>query len=987
MFSGLLLHLLPVHGLAWGGAKPLHQYGQDVWQRENGLPGNNVTSTLRARSGYLWVGTRQGLARFDGLRFEIFNRETTDGRILHDNVTALWESRDGVLWIGTSGGLIRYNDGEFDTYIIREGVESCITSITETADASLWFGTYGGGLGRFRRGSFDGFTTADGLPSNHVSTLDADGSDVWIGTLGGGLVRMHEDEFSTYSASDGLPDVFVSVLHRSTAGVLWVGTREGGLARLADDHFDVFDVSDGLPSNSISGVFEDEQGSLWIGTQGNGLARLHDGRVEVYDRRRGLPDDFVQSVYHDGDNGLWIGSRVGGLVRLTDQFFTSYTVHHELPHNVIRTVFEDSTRRLWIGTDGGGLSRFENDKFITLTTDDGLPSNFVWSIYEDHQGTLWVGTRGGGVARFGGQLRDPVEIYGTDEGLSNNVVTVISGDRDGAIWIGTDGGGINRLFDGNITTYDTRNGLSNDFIRAIHETEDGTVWIGTAGAGLSQFRDGHITNDSAGQALDSQFISTIYQDAEGTVWIGTDGGGLTRYDDGRWFTYTVDHGLPTRTVLHILDQDDYFWMASPNGIVQLAKTQLDAVYHGAQSLVSRVYGETDGMRSARCSAWNQPSAWQTHDGRLWFATSEGLLFTSPHPREVQRPPSPVVITDIVRNGEPVSDSNDELPPGPIDLVIRYTALDLLHASRTVFRYRLDGFDHDWIDAGISRIAHYRSVPPGSYRFQVVAGDSAGVWNPQAAALAVHVAAPFYQRYWFYGFCMSLGMLFAWGIHRVRERRLTSLFSAVLEERRRVAREMHDTIVQGIVGISTQLEALAMMLVTSPVKAREQLNRVRRLLRSNLDEARNALWDLRLQGSERVDLTVRLQNSVQQICAGSDIGIELHLVPLAHPLPPETEYCLRRVAQEAIRNVVQHARARHLVLSLVECPEGVRLVVKDDGIGVPETGSLRETGRLGLLGMRERVEQIGGQFVLASSWGAGTELSITVPWSPPHGGQS
>ncbi len=266
----------------------------------------------------------------------------------------------------------------------------------------------------------------------------------------------------------------------------------------------------------------------------------------------------------------------------------------------------------------------------------------------------------------------------------------------------------------------------------------------------------------------------------------------------------------------------------------------------------------------------------------------------------------------------------------------------------------------------------------------MADDDAGSWNRQTATRTVRIAAPFYQSSWFYGLCVLFGTLSAWGVYRTRERRLTGLFSAVLQERRRVAREMHDTIVQGIVGISTQLEALAMMLATSPSKARGQLDRIRELLRSNRDEARNALWDLRVETHESIDLATRLHDSVQQICAGVDLHVDLRLTHLVRPLPPEREYCLHRVAQEAVRNVVLHAQARQLSVDLAECAEGVRLVVKDDGIGVQASANRPHSMHLGLLGMRERVEQIGGRFVLTGGPGRSAELSVTVPRSANPG---
>lgn len=755
-------------------AKAVTQYMHDVWQTDQGLPQNAVQAICQTRDGYLWLGTQEGLVRFDGVRFAVFDKSNTP-ELTQNSISALREDREGSLWIGQrGGGLTRLRDGNFKTFTAREGLSGDrVRSIYEDREGNLWIGTSGGGLTRLKDGKFTVFTTKDGLTNDQIVSIyeDREGS-LWIGTFGGGLNRYREGRFTGFGTREGLSHDQVSSIIEDREGDLWIGTFGGGLNRYRDGRFTAFTTRQGLSNDQVWSILEDQDGSLWIGTF-EGLNRFRDGSFAALVAKQGLSNDAVLSIYQDRERSLWIGTSGGGLNRLRDGKFTSFTTREGLSNDVALSIYEDRNGSVWIGTDGGGLSRFRDGRFTSFTTKDGLSNDHVVSIHEDREGSLWIGTVGGGVNRL---RHGRITAFTTKQGLSDDIVYAIYEDHAGNLWMGTDGGGLNRFRDGKFTAFTTKNGLSHDRVVSIQEDRDENLWIGTSGGGLNRFRDGEFTAFTTKEGLSDDRITSVYEDAQGTLWIGTSGGGLNRFKDGSFTAFTTKVGLYDDRVFAILeDGQGNLWMSCNRGIFRASKKELNAFADGKLAKISSAsYGTADGMRSAECNGENQPAGWKTRDGRLWFPTIKGVVVIDPAHIPINPLPPPVALEGVTADGKPVGGhpgSSFVIGPGNRKLDLQYTALSLVAPQRVKFRYRLEGFDKDWIEAGTDRTAHYTNLSPGDYTFRVKASNNDGIWNESGAALGLRLLPFFHQTRAFQVLCGLGVVLLGSGAHRLRMRRL------------------------------------------------------------------------------------------------------------------------------------------------------------------------------------------------------------------------
>jgi ligand-binding sensor domain-containing protein/tRNA A-37 threonylcarbamoyl transferase component Bud32 len=778
LFVTVLATLQAAPAFALDPGKRITQYIHDAWQTDQGLPQNSVQAICQTSDGYLWLGTQEGLVRFDGVRFTVFDRRNTP-ELTHNSISALHEGRDRTLWYGVrGGGLGRLKNGRFTTFTTKDGLTSDrVRAIHEDRQGNLWIGTSGGGLNRVRDGRVTAFTTKEGLPSDHVVAIHEDRrGDLWIGTFGGGLSRLRDDRFTTFTAREGLSSDNISSILEDREGVLWIGTFGGGLNRMTGGAFATVTTKRGLSSDQVWSLLQDRDGSLWVGTDGGGLNRIAGGGREItsFTTNAGLSNDQVLSLYEDREGSVWIGTGGGGLNRLRDGKFSSFTEKEGLSGEVVLSVYEDSKGNIWIGTDGGGLNRLRDGRFTRFTTKDGLSNDHVVSITEDREGSLWVGTYGGGLNRF----RDGrFAQYGRKDGLSDDVVTALHPDGRGNLWIGTAGGGLNRFRDGTFTTFPVGNdGLLNEHVVALHEDREGSLWVATSGGGLSRFRDGAFTGFTTREGLSDDRVASLYEDAEGTLWIGTSGGGLNRFRQGRFTAFTTKTGLHDDTVFRILEDSlGQLWMSSNRGIFSVRKAELHAFAEGKSDRISATaYGTADGMRSAECTGESQPAGWRSRDGRLWFPTIRGVVVIDPAHIPVNGLPPPVVVEEVIADGEgAVTRAGVPLsfPPGNQKLAIRYTALTFPAPQRVRFRYRLEGFDTDWVEAGTERTAHYTSLPPGAYTFRVKASNSDGVWNETGDSVAIRLEPFFYQTGTFRVLVAFGLVLLGAGAQRLRTRRL------------------------------------------------------------------------------------------------------------------------------------------------------------------------------------------------------------------------
>ncbi|MDT4966954.1 MAG: hypothetical protein QOJ64_1691 [Acidobacteriota bacterium] len=742
--------------------KAITQYSQSSWGSENGLPQNTVTSILQTRDGYLWLGTEEGLARFDGVQFTVFDKRNSGLR--ENRVTALVESSHGGLWVGTSGGLTLYKDGKFITYTTANGLsQNSISAIFESRDGSLWVGTSGGGVNRLKGEQVSVYTVKDGLPDDQVRDIyeDRDGT-LWLCTPRG-LSGFKEGKFTSYTTTEGLPVNSVRSAYEDGERRLWIST-DGGLSLYRSGTFTTYSTKDGLPSNRVAKTLADHEGNLWIATLNGGLARFKDGKFITYATSEGLPSDHVQTMYEDREGILWIGTDASGLVALKDTRFTSYGPKEGLSTEYVWSALEDHNGSLWVGTNGGGLYQFKGGKFTAYTTKDGLSDNTVRSMHEGRDGSLWIGTADG-LNRF---KDNSFTAYAAKDGLAIGTIRSIYENRQGELWVG--GNRLSLLKDGKFVTFGVKNVLS------IHESRKGTLWIGTQD-GISLLVNGEFTALTTDKGLFGRAVTSLYEDRDGVVWLGSVGGGLYRFKDGKLTVYTAENGLFDDNIWEILeDGTENLWMSCNKGIFRVSKQDLNDFARGEiQSIASTSYGTADGMRSSECNGFiSDPAAFRSRDGTLWFSTIKGLVAVDPTNLKINRYRPPVII-ERIQSGDNLftAPAMIEVPPGKGDLEIRFTGLSFVRPDMVLFKYKLEGFDSNWIDAGKQRFARYTNLPPGSYTFRVIACNNDGVWNKTGAFCDLYLRPYFYQTKLFYGVCVFVVLLTGWHLHHLRIRYMKS----------------------------------------------------------------------------------------------------------------------------------------------------------------------------------------------------------------------
>jgi PAS domain S-box-containing protein len=768
LLSLFLFFVIPAQAL--NPSKSITQYVHQMWQTENGLPHDSINAIVQTRDGYIWVGTGGGLAFFDGVHFTVFDKRNTP-EIKNDEITALFEDSQGNLWIGTGGGgLVQLKDKKFRTFTTKDGlVHDYVNSLYGGRDGCLWIGTESG-LSSLKNGNFTSYTIENGLSSDNVRTVFVDKENVlWVATYGGGLNRFQDGKTAVYTDREGLSNNFLLSICEDREGNIWVGTLNG-LNRFKNGKFTVYTTREGLSHNAVRAVYEDSEGVLWAGTYGGGLNRFLDGKFTSFTTKEGLSNDSVRVIYEDRDNSLWIGTYGGGLDRLKEGKFTTYTTKEGLSQNYVMSVCEDREGSLWLGTAGGGLDRLKEGKFKIYTRKQGLSRDMVMSVIEDRKGNLWIGTGGGGLSCL---KNGKLSTYTTKDGLSHDFIRALYEGSDGSLWIGTHGGGLNRLKDGRFTSYTTKEGLSSDLVMAICEDKEGNLWVGT-GRGLSCLKEGKFTTFTTKDGLSHDFIRALYEGSDGSLWIGTHGGGLNRLKNGKFTSYSMREGLYDDAIYQILeDERGYIWMGCSKGVFCVSKRELEDFAEGRiQSITSIAYDKADGMIGSECASGTQPGAWRSRNGRLWFSTLNGLAMVDPEKIGVNTKPPDVIIERVIIDNKPFAiDKKVRLGPGRKNFEFHYTGLNFISPEKVRFKYKLEDYDKEWVDAGTRRTAYYTSIPPGNYRFQVIACNNDGFWNEKGASFNFYLKPYFYQTLWFYLLC-SLGIVSAGvGIFRIRVRQL------------------------------------------------------------------------------------------------------------------------------------------------------------------------------------------------------------------------
>jgi ligand-binding sensor domain-containing protein/serine phosphatase RsbU (regulator of sigma subunit) len=797
--------------------KAITQYKLDIWRMERGFEQNGIHALLQTRDGYIWLGTLDGLVRFDGIRFKVFDKTNTEG-LKGNNVRALFQDRRGVLWIGTDGGVCCLKDGKFAAYTLAEEVHrNTISAIFEDHRGTIWIGTFYGGVISINNGTCTTYTSRDGLASDYVYTVYEDKSgNLWFGTSAGLSKRTPAGRFVTYNREKGLECDYVYSLCERKNGELWIGADNGlylyvkgvkSVQGLKNERFIHYGIKAGLPNIQVMCLYEDRNRNLWGGTDGGGLIRLKEGKIETLSCRHGMACGFVYSFCEDREGSLWFGTLEGGLHRLRDTIIATYTSLEGLVNDEVNCIYEDRHGNIRIGTNGG-LNRLQDGQStLEFTTRQGLLSNIVSTILEDKTGALWIGTQAG-LHRFS---QGKLTAFTMAHGLSHNQINALVEDRHGGLRIATPRG-LNR-FDkssGKFTLFSGVKDPLNQNIHCLYEDRTGNLWFGTEKGDLYCLKGGENIHYTPIKGLTNNSIECIYQDEDGILYIGTRVG-LIWLEGGKFTNCTTQDGLVDNFLYTILDDGrGNLWFGSRKGIFHVSKEELRDFGRGKiKKIHPTAYSEQDGMRTRWCNS----NGANLRDGSLWFPTTKGIAMINPANIIINKHPPPVMIEELKVDGEYVdstvlrslSRKGEELvlPPGKKRLEFYYTGLSFVKPRLVKFKLKLEGYDRDWIDAGNARSTIYTGLPPGDYTLRVTACNSDGVRNETGDSFSFVMKPDFYQTTWFYIFVVLFVVLIVFSGYRfrvrqlkVREKKLQALVEVrtrKLNERTREVQEAHDSL--------------------------------------------------------------------------------------------------------------------------------------------------------------------------------------------------
>ena len=771
-------------------ARPLEQAALDSWGPGQGLPQSTVQAIAQTPDGYLWIGTQEGLARFDGAQFTVFDLRSKTA-LTANAVLSLLVDPDGALWIGTNGGgLLRMRGEHIEAVGPDQGLTGRkIQALARDGRGTIWVGTDDEGLFRRDGGSFRPVLPDEGGRALLVRTLGVDRAGVvWAGTTGSGVIRFEPGGPKRFTSKEGLPNDSVFALAAHPGGGVWAGTAGGGLARIVDGRV----TTDGcprLPTGQVSALLVDRDDGLWVGTWGRGLCRVKDRDVECRSAATGDPAaDHVWSLFQDREGNVWVGTWTEGLLRLRHGVVASFGRREGLLGENVRAVAEDASGAIWATVASGGLHRIRGGEVRAYGTKDGLPSDQPSALLAARDGRLWVGTYTDGLAvgRDGVFTRVPLP----PPAFASRDVRALVEDAGGSIWVGLLPGGVIRLRDGIARRYGPAEGLPSDRTLSMISARGGGVWVGTT-AGLARSEEDRFRPFGRGDGLPDDRAQALALDEDGTLWIGT-GNGLARLRDGTIASVGVEQGLHDPNVKGVLLSGEWLFLTSNHGVFRARKSEVAAVIDGnRRSFGVEHFGLADGMRSEGCSGGTQPSSVRASDGRLWIATARGLAILDP--RALERPPAylAVRVEGIRADGEPLEPGETVVvPAGASRLEVRYAGISLVAPEDVRYRFRLEGVDPSWVDAGRERFASYTNLAPGTYLFEVAARRGTGAWSA-GAKTTLRIEPRLAQRGWFRASGAGL---------------FVALLAGVLVRRARRQKRRHELLEQLVAARTSELES-------------------------------------------------------------------------------------------------------------------------------------------------------------------------------------
>jgi ligand-binding sensor domain-containing protein/signal transduction histidine kinase len=961
-----------------------------TWDTDNGLPQSSVTGILQTQDGYLWVGTYNGLARFDGVRFTIFDNNNVPE--IHDAaVTCLFESGDGTLWIGhSSGETTSYRSGRFSNR--RNSLRGkAIRGLGSDSQGDVWMLNEDGILERERDGLV--LTVKAGTDSGVVTMARSRQGNIWV-LRNGQISELVQAKLITIAPPGTTTDTYVEGVGASRDDGLWV-VLAGRLYKLTGKNWS---ASLGpAPSNfaTIEQMIETTDGSLAESTTDQGFYLFRPGeagKVFHFDRSNGLISDWVRAVCEDREGSMWVGSGSSGLCQIRATTLQIFSPPDHWQGRAVSSVTAGRDGSLWVATEGVGLYRFHMGTWKNFGTNAGLENLFVWSVLEDSAGSLWAGTWGGGLLRWRGSQFQPTPGLEAE----SQYIQSLCGSRQGCLWIGTRAG-LLRYAAGKVTRCSSNTNSESTYVSAIVEDPANAVWFGTSGSGLGCWneRSGELRRFGKADGLSGDYVTCLHLDQHGALWIGTAGAGLNLLNQGHFTVVNHQQGLPNDYICSIEEDDrGNFWMGSHGGIIRARRSDLEQCAVGKTNKIQCLtFGLSDGLPTLECLGGRQPTSCKTTDGRLWFSTTKTVVSVDPGNVRLNLLPPPVAIESVLVDDQAVVQRAGSLvvPPGLHHLEFDYTALSFVAPEKVLFKYRLAGLMNDWEEAGTRRSANYSYVPPGHYQFQVMACNNDGIWNQTGAESDLEVQPYFYQTPWFRllggtSTAFLAGGTVWLGMRQRMRRKLKQLEQqrALDRERSRIAQDIHDDLGASLTLISLLAESVRSGPPNQPPSVLNRIYETSRELTRTMDEI---VWAVNPRHDTLESLASYLSKFAQDYVRAASIRCSFD-VPTslpARPLAAELRHNIFLAFKEALHNVIKHAAASEVQIRLTLHDDFFTIVISDNGCGFNphvSTGATRSPDRIeggqGLVNIPRRLAEIGGRCVIQSAPGAGTRVNFDIP---------
>ena len=975
------------------------QYRFDTWTTDEGLPQNSVTGIVQSDDGYIWGATNGGIIRFDGIRFKVFNKSNAKG-LRENRVFRVIKDGFGRLWfLSESLSIIKYEDKEFTTFSEVKDFRGKLQGkfLFTDSQGSLVFSTDKGHF-RYENGKLKKFEIASSNASSFICFADSTGG-LWLAD-GTSVRRVFEGQVKTFEFLEYFKlskkygqfnpeDQQFPVFYEDKLGAFWIDYGDLGTFRIRQNKIQLLEgFGNGF------GFKEDVKGNLWFG-QDDGLYRIPTDvvkadKVSFSDAQRFIIDEdnpkiTVQSLETDSEGGLWIGTQTNGLTHITPQAIRMQTKEDwGTEDENVNPILEDKKGNMWLGVWNDSLVKYDKTN-IFKSYNEFPKTTSITSLFEDSSGRLLIGLVDK-VKYFDDGKLPEIKLF--DDEKKRFAAYAITEDSAKTIWFATDVGLV-KYANEKSEVFTTNEGLPTNSTTTLLITKDKKLWIGTI-EGLAFYEDGKLTAFTDQDDLDKDHIRSLYEDSEGVLWIGTYDSGLMRYKDGVFKRITKDNGLFNENVFCTLeDKNGWFWINTNNGIYRVRKQELNDFVDGKINNVSSIgYNKKDGLSSSEGNGGKHPAGIIRSNGELWFPTQKGVAVIDPKEISMNLLPPPVHIEEIFIDKEDIGIYGEkvEIQSDQENLEINYTGLSFINSGLVRFRYRLEGLEESWNEAGTRRTAFYNNLPPGEYRFQVLAANRDGVWDTDGATIKIVKLPHYYETWWFLilsvlAIAGIVGYLFYTRISKFREiaeaktaysRRLIVTQEA---ERKRIAAELHDGLGQSLAIISNR----AMMGNNKKDDVEyvsKEFGEISKNALQALEEVQEITSNLHPQYLERLGLTKALKSMFAKV--DGVIELDYEIAEIDDCFTKDLEIGVYRIVQESLNNIIKHSAASEAVIRITKTDVEVVISIKDDGRGFDPNNYKSKGSGFGLVGLKERTNMIGGQINIDSIVGKGTKIKLVLP---------